>query len=233
MIQPITTSNDPRRIDLPGRVLVSHQSEFMPWLGFISKASMGDVFLLLDDTQFKKKYFENRNKIRYPNDNGWLWLNIPVKNKNSLPNMMDVVIANSKWKQIHLKAITTAYSKCPHFDAIIKLAFKLFDIKIPFFRTSELKTEGYEITGTSTKMVVSLCKAVHADILVAGASGKDYLNVDIMNTNNIKTVYQKFYHPRYPQKQGSFISNMSYLDLLFNCGEYESIKILGKSEYIF
>lgn len=56
-INSIPRSTDPRRIDLDGRVLVAHQAEFMPWLGFISKAAMGDMYLILDDTQYKKKLF--------------------------------------------------------------------------------------------------------------------------------------------------------------------------------
>ena len=115
--------------------------------------------------------------------------------------------------------------------SFIKLAFKIFDVKVPLFRVSELKEEGSDISGVSTDMVVSLCESVKADILVAGVSGKDYLDMDVMKQNNIKVVFQKFEQPHYNQKHGEFLPYMSFLDLLFNFGKEAAIKILGKSDY--
>ena len=250
----IQKSNDHRRANLPGRILVAHQAEFMPWLGFISKAAMGDIYLILDETQFKKKYFENRNKIRYSNSDGWIWLNIPVKNKNALPNMMDVEIADNNWKNKHLKAIQLSYSKAPFFNEyfpiienlyldfygnklvefnikIINLAFKLFEIKAPIFRVSELIKNGYKISGSGTELVISLCKAVNADNLVAGISGKDYLDINKFNKNNVGVVFQDFKHPNYNQLHGEFIPYMSFLDVLFNYGD-EAVHLLPKSNYL-
>jgi hypothetical protein len=40
------------RVDLPYPILVAHQPEFMPWLGNLAKASMGDVYYILDKFNF-------------------------------------------------------------------------------------------------------------------------------------------------------------------------------------
>ena len=60
----IKKSDDLRRYDFSDLILVAHQPEFLPWLGFISKASMGDAFFILDTVQFRKEGAANRNKIR-------------------------------------------------------------------------------------------------------------------------------------------------------------------------
>jgi len=253
-IGSIPKSTDPRRIDLDGHVLVAHQAEFMPWLGFISKAAMGDIYLILDDTQFKKKNFQNRNKIRFPNKEGWLWLNVPIKNKDSLPNMMDAEFAGKDWKEKHLESIKTSYSKAPYFDMIypelieiyrnrqlcklvdfnieiIRYAFRKFNISQPVFRVSELKQSGVSITGLKSDLVVSLVKAVEANVLVAGRDGRNYLNYDEFKKNNINLVFQEFNHPTYRQIHGDFIPYMSFIDLLFNHTAQDAITLLGKPKY--
>lgn len=252
--EDIPISNDSRRIDLEGPVLVAHQAEFMPWLGYLSKAAMGDIYLILDDTQFKRKYFENRNKIRFPNNDGWLWLNIPVKNQNQKLNMLDVEIVDQKWKRKHLQTIKVSYGKAPYFDLIyseleeiyfnlntkklveiniqlIKYAFKKFCIDVPVYRVSDLKKSGSHISGVGNDLVISLVNSVNAKTLVAGKSGKGYLKKQNFARDNIKLVFQNFTHPVYTQQHGEFLPNMSFIDLLFNYGD-RSINILPKSDYI-
>ena len=249
----IPVNNDPRRIDLEGPVLVAHQAEFMPWLGFISKAAMGDIYLILDDTQFKKSNFQNRNKIRFPNKEGWLWLNIPVKNKDSFTNMLDVEIAGNEWKDKHLKTIQTSYGKSPYFSQIyaelyeiyanfdsnklveinillIKYAFKKFSINTPVYRVSELKKSAEDITGYKTELVISLVRAVNANSIVAGSGGREYLDKERFKENKIDLVFQEFQHPVYKQIHGEFLPHMSFIDLLFNYGD-KSVNILPKSYY--
>ena len=48
----IIHSTDQRRLEADGIVLTAHQPEFMPWLGYISKAVIGDVYFVLDSVQF-------------------------------------------------------------------------------------------------------------------------------------------------------------------------------------
>ncbi len=44
-IIPVETSKDPRRIAETAPILVAHQPEFLPYLGNIAKATMGDVYV--------------------------------------------------------------------------------------------------------------------------------------------------------------------------------------------
>jgi hypothetical protein len=253
-VNNIPKSTDPRRIDLEGRVLVAHQAEFMPWLGFISKATMGDVFLILDDTQFKKKYFENRNKIRFPNKEGWIWLNVPIKSKDNLPNMLDVEFSEFSWMDKHLSTIRNSYSRAPYFNPIfrdleliytslksnklvdfnvemIRYAFKCFKINMPIVRISEINPNEEKIKTKGTEMVISLVKTLNAKVLVAGVSGREYLNVEQFKEESIGLVFQDFKHPVYNQMHGNFLPYMSFIDLLFNYSQEDAIKILGKSTY--
>ena len=57
-----------------------HQPVYLPWLGFIEKVTSSEKFVFLDDVQFEKNGFQNRNKIR--TYDGEMWLTVPVKVKS-------------------------------------------------------------------------------------------------------------------------------------------------------
>jgi len=251
----IKKSKDWRRVDLPEPILIAHQPEFLPWLSYISKATMGDVYFLLDTVQFSKEDFQNRNKIRIKNNMGWQWLTLPILlGKRKLINLSEIKIDNKvEWQQKHLKSIKLSYGRSPYFDEIypeiekiynkfdgvflvefvvslIKYAFNKFDINIPIYRTSELKNLGFDLDGKKSDLVIEMCKAVDAKSFVFGQSGHTYIEKEKFHNHNIKSVFQKFEHPIYSQIHGEFIPKMSFIDLLFNHGN-KAVEILKKSDY--
>ena len=250
----IAISQDLRRIPCEGPILVAHQPEFLPWLGFISKAAMGDIYLLLDSVQFRKQYFQHRNKIRIKSGPGWKWLIVPLVREtiDRDKSISDADVCGSSWKEEHLRSIEIAYSKAAHFadifpalekiygyqgnslsefnTLIIKYAFQMFDINIPVMRTSDMIQSGHKIRGHKTDLVLSMCHAVGAKTFVSGPFGKAYLDKDQFRSNDINLVFQSFNHPTYSQLHGGFIASMSFIDLLFNHGP-KSIEILGESRW--
>ena len=237
---------------MPGVILTAHQPELLPWLGYISKAAMSDVYFILDTVQYVKDVFQNRNKIRVKQGEGWCWLNIPVIGaKTHMMSWSEVKIDNSqKWIKKHLNTIYHSYSKTPHFqplyekiekiysekeefllDFIVKiiiLLLKEYQVNVPIHRVSKLKEQGYDITGTKSDLIVKMCRAVKAKNFIFGTLGRTYMNKKTFDDNNINYYFQNFEHPKYKQLHGEFVSNMSSIDLLFNHGK-DSIEILGKS----
>jgi len=233
-------------------ILVAHQPEFFPWLGFISKARMADVYFILDTVQFMKEHWHSRNKIR--KKDGWLWISTPVlQSKSTLLMWPEAKIDNSKnWKRKQLNSIRMCYSRTKYFDEIfteleeiyskdyeylidfseeiIKYAFKKFDINIPIYRTSKLITDGEDISGKKSDLIIKMCKTAKAKTFVFGQDGKTYIEKEKFNNEGIDYIFQKFSHPEYKQLYSGFESHMSFIDLLFNYGP-ESKNILGKIEY--
>lgn len=213
-----------------------HQPEHLPWLGFFDKMRQADLFVLLDNTQFAKDDFQNRNRIKTAN--GPLWLTVPVyKKKRSIQRIIDVEICNDRnWQARCWSQIEQSYKKTPHFVehrpffqelyqtewtkladfniAIIRYLAEAFGIQTKIVTASEL---GIEAVG-STEVNLSICKAVDASIYISGKMGREYLDEAPFHASNIEVVYQDFQHPEYPQPWGEFLSHMSAIDLLFNCG---------------
>ena len=248
----IPESRDPRRLPLEGPILVAHQPQFLPWLGFFNKAAMGDAYLIFDVDQFKKETFENRNKIRIHNEPGWMWLSAPVIGKSEILNMKDVRFNGFDWRKKAVKTIELSYRRSAYFEKYFELIreillfpgdslgefninairhfFDILNINVPVYRASEVIAKGYELKGESTDAVISMCEWFDAKAFVAGVMGKAYLERDKFKASSIQLAFQKFEHPVYKQLHGDFMTYMSIIDLLFNHGP-EAKNILGESNY--
>ncbi|MEK6590588.1 MAG: WbqC family protein [Nitrospinota bacterium] len=91
-----------------------HQPQFIPWLGYFDKIDQSDIFIFLDNVQYKKNEYQNRNKIKTVN--GWQWLTVPVLCR--FPQKINEVKINNKidWKKKHLHALITNYSRAKYFE---------------------------------------------------------------------------------------------------------------------
>jgi len=61
-------------------IISAHQPAYNPWLGYFHKLLLCDVFVIMDDVQFEKNSFINRNKI-FSKPEGTM-LTIPCSMKN-------------------------------------------------------------------------------------------------------------------------------------------------------
>jgi hypothetical protein len=212
-----------------------HQPEHMPWLGFFHKLNMADVYVVLDDVQYRKNYFQNRNKIRTAN--GQCWLSVPAKYKFG-QHIKDVIIDNSneRWKRKYWESINLSYKKARFFNQyseaiksildrewiyvselnqrLILKCIEFLGINSVIFKSSELNVEG-----SGSTLILNICKKLKAEVYISGISGKDYLNILDFEEAAIDVIFQEFHHPIYNQLYKPFIPGMSVIDLLFNYGE--------------
>jgi hypothetical protein len=45
-------------------IVAIHQPQYLPWLGYFDKMLKADVFCYLDNVQYKKNEWQNRNRIK-------------------------------------------------------------------------------------------------------------------------------------------------------------------------
>jgi len=210
-----------------------HQPQYLPWLGYLDKLDQSDVFVLLDTVQFKKNEWQNRNRIRTAQ--GWQYLTVPVLHE--FPQRMDRVRINNQidWRRKHMQALETHYVKAPYYqrygpafrelyardweclaplnEAVLSVLNDAFGISTRMVRASQ-----YEAREEQTGRLVDLCKAVGGDRYLAGAGGRDYMDVAQFEAAGIAVEFQEFIHPEHEQVYRPFIAGMSAVDLLFNCG---------------
>ena len=226
-------------------IVAIHQPEYLPWLGFFKKMMNVELFVFLDDVQFRKKGWQNRNRIRI--NDGTTLLSIPV-HTHSYPKINEVTIDNEKnWSIRHKKSILYNYARAPYFDEIKDFIESIFEKKFQYlvdlnteiikFIMNELEIKSkivfsseLEISKKGTDRVLDICKAVDADHYITGTFwAESNLRVEEFKKSNIDVEFQKFQHPIYKQIHGEFIPEMSIIDLLFNEGRKEAKKILQNS----
>lgn len=213
-----------------------HQPNFMPWMGYFYKIAKSDIFVLLDDVQYTKGGFTNRNRIKTPNGEQWLTLNVNLSG-HSFQSINKIIIFNKdKTLSKILKTIQNNYSKAEYFksyfpelekiviesndylsefnSSIIQWVKGLFNISTKIVRSSELNN----IEGQSTDRLVSICNMLKASKYLSGKGGMNYQDEANFKDNNIELEITNFNHPVYNQLYGEFIPNLSIIDFIFNCG---------------
>lgn len=221
-------------------IITIHQPNYLPWLGFFDKIQKSDIFVILDDAEYSKNCFINRNKIK--THAGEMWLSLPVQYK-STANINEILLDNKQsWQRKHKNTIINFYSKSPHFkkywselEVFYNTQYdKITDITIPmikiFMKLLNIEKEvvlssTLNITTKSSDRILDICKKLNANEYISGANGNNYLKKEDFNINNINILFQEYKHPTYNQRFDKFIPYMSIIDLLFNEGE-NSKKIL-------
>ena len=212
-----------------------HQPEHMPWLGFFEKMLRADLFVLLDDVQFSKGDFQNRNRVK--GREGARWLTVPVVHK--FPQRINVVeVAGNNWQAKHWKTLVSCYARAAHFETFAGPFADLY--RQPWAKLSELNVAAIRVLaralgvekeiifssrlaagGRKSELVLNICRAVGARAYSSGRAGSTYLDASAFRRAGIEIVVQDFEHPVYEQlfmREQGFVPNLSALDLLFNRG---------------
>jgi len=210
-----------------------HQPDFIPWLNFFKRLNLADVFIILDDVQFNRRGFTNRDYLLI-NKRKTL-VTLPVKKSDRYKSLIkDIeIFYDEKWIKSFLKTIELNYKKTKNFDYIYNFFISLFkknysklidfNMEIIYFIKSilEIKTKFYfssnlgEI-GKKTEKIFKICKKFEASKYITGEGALDYLDLKKFNENNIEIITDIFVNESYKQSSNNFIKGLSILDVLFN-----------------
>jgi hypothetical protein len=100
-------------------IIATHQPIFSPWLGFFFKALHCDLLVLLDDVQFPRgTTWTSRNRFKFHQGDGTLWLTVPVwKKGRGLQKINEVEICYEEdWPRKHLSSLSAAYAHAPYWE---------------------------------------------------------------------------------------------------------------------
>ena len=227
-----------------------NQPGYLPWMGFFKRIISSDIFVFLDDVQYIKKDWQNRNKIRI--SQGWQWLTVPVaKNKDKLNEIQ--IDYSENWNLVHKKSIKYNYSKSRFFEdywsffdklygkkhtKLIDLNMEIihFIVEVLNIKTELVYASQLSIEGKKSDLNLEICQKLGADTYLSGSLGTNYLKVHDFEKSNINVKFADYIHPTYKQNFEPFIPNMATIDLLFNEGKkskqiMDEFEIIEKSNY--
>ncbi len=223
--------------------LAGHQPNYIPWPGYFIKMAQSDIFFILDTAQFQTgSSLDNRNLIKTPQ--GTQMLTVPVKRKGMGLQRFDEVVVIPGWKRSHLMALQVNYAKAPYFKEVFPLMEQVLQDTGYLIDTNKAFIKMlYDLLGLKTKLVflstlpqfaqlrkneliVAICRHFSADCYLSGIGAKAYNQPEIFEEQGIKLEYLDYQPATYPQLWGSFIPNLSIVDMLFNCGAEGTRKLL-------
>ncbi|MDO8633062.1 MAG: WbqC family protein [Candidatus Wildermuthbacteria bacterium] len=224
-------------------ILTAHQPQYLPWLGLFHKIALSDTFCFFDVAQYRAKSF-NRNSIKTPQ--GSLFLTVPVLSKGYREKEFHEIEINNEldWRKDHFKSLLVNYKKAPFFSTYADFFEDTYKKEWRYFGElteymlrwflGELgisvvfsKASDQQFTGTGSARVLDMCKKLGANVYIFGTLGKGYADTKEFEEAGVRPYFQEYLHPSYPQLWGEFLSNMSVVDLLFNCGP-NSLEVLMK-----
>jgi WbqC-like protein family len=220
------------------RTCAISQPTFLPWTGWFDLVDQADIMIILDDVQFSKQSWQQRNRLR--TRSGLEYVSVPVKTAGRLgQRIIDCRLADERFVHKTIGTLQANYSKAPFFPAaaddfaralkfaastnsllelncelIAWMAEKLA-VATPMVRASALGA-----AGRRGEHVAELCEYVEADHYLSPAGAEAYLNEDrsAFDRRGITISIQVYEHPEYPQCFTPFMPYASALDLIFNAG---------------
>jgi tetratricopeptide (TPR) repeat protein len=94
--------------------IVIHQPHFLPWLGYFNKLVNCSHFVVLDNVNFRERYFQNRTRVR-DSSFDFTWLTLPT-HASMHDLLLDVRISESDWKNHITESLRHAYRRGRYFD---------------------------------------------------------------------------------------------------------------------
>lgn len=161
-----------------------HQPEHFPHMGFFNKMKSVDLFIILDDVQYTKNNWQNRNRFLNTNKVEEFFT-IQLEKNPHRKLIKDVLTVNGPWRNKNPKKIQQ------NFNVDVKNIFqykKLIDINMESIRwsmdklninTPILFSSMFSIPTSGTQRIVDICSSVKATKYLSGPGAKKYLDISL------------------------------------------------------
>ncbi len=214
------------------------QPYFFPYIGYFSLIKNVDRFIVLDDVQFIRHGWIERNRILKPAA-GWQYISVPLQKHSQKTAIKDIHINNNiEWKK-RIMGQLTHYTKAPYYKYVIDLLIELFEKDYEFITELDIAAmqrvldylnintpiEIFRNMGVTIDSVMApdewalnICKAIgDVDEYWNPPGGQSFFCKEKYERANIKLYFQQIEKSSYRQKGNEFEEGLSILDvLMFN-----------------
>jgi hypothetical protein len=214
------------------------QPTYLPWAGFLRLIGRVDQFVYLDDAQYERGTWHQRNRLLL--DGNALWLTVPVLRRHLGQAINQVLVDDAaQWRRKHVATIQASYSRHPFAADALALAdmltqrdelTTLADLNIALIEKccSELGLEAGRaraselgVPGNRTQRVIAICESLRATTYISPPGARDYLAQDgFERLTGIQLEFDEFDASPYPQRGAryGFVSHLSVVDAVANLG---------------
>ncbi len=211
------------------------QPYLFPYLGYFQLMDYADKFFLLDNVNFIKRGWINRNNILLNQKPYRFTLPLHEVSQHKKVNEISIA-ADQKWKKNFMETLRVAYQHAPFYKERIDLIHGIIyydDDRISAFIYHSLESiAGY--IGIKTDIIVvspveeregmkgqdriiNICEKERATEYINLPGGKSLYETDAFLPHNIRLSFIEPHLTPYPQQQkGEFLAGLSIIDVLMN-----------------
>jgi hypothetical protein len=223
------------------------QPAFLPWQGLFGLVAASDVFVFLDDFQFQRHSYHQRNRIRLAGGEP-AWISLPVAHPRdgAFPTLAAAVPrVDAKWRRRVKTTLDQSYGRAEYHAALrgevdawidaswpsvadmniafIRLVARLLELAPQWLLSSDLGA-----TGQRSARVLDLLHRAGARTYLCAHGAYDYMVDDgVFPAAGIEVAFQEFEPVPYPQSRSAgFESHLSVLDALFEVGPAQTRELV-------
>ena len=213
------------------------QPYVFPYIGYYQLLNAVDKFVLLDDVNFIKGGWINRNRLLVNNEAGYF--TVPLKRMSSTTHIKDAVIddeGQKRWRKHVTSRIANCYQRAPFFTDVFPLVETVF--LLPTVSISEMAASSLSAVsaylGITTPLILSsslpsnahlkgqdrvidTCVREGASVYVNAIGGQALYSRGEFIARGIDLRFLKSHPIEYPQLKNEFVPGLSIVDvLMFN-----------------
>jgi hypothetical protein len=214
------------------------QPTYLPWSGYFNLIYNTDIFIFLDDVQYSKGSWHNRNLII--NNSKKKWITIPLKKHELKTNLNKIYLHDvEKCKKDHIILLKQSYFRHPFYESLeeffnffltvktnilselniilIKFICAKLLIKNKFIQSSHLVVKKKE----RTDKLIDLLENFNVTEYLSPQGSMVYLLEDnFYNKTKVNLKFSNYKTRQYPQysNQTSYHDKVSIIDIIANLG---------------
>lgn len=211
------------------------QPYFFPYLGYWQLMGSVDTFVILDDVNYIKRGYINKNFILINGESHMFNISLVKPSQNKL--ISETYLSFPTEERIDLlKTFEMAYHKAPYFDDVFRVLECAINYPennlVSFLKNSIILTRDYLGMNTNITLssniekdnskkgqdrIIEINQNLGADIYINAIGGMDIYNKNIFKKNGIDLYFLKMRFCEYKQFNNTFIPNLSIIDvMMFN-----------------
>ncbi len=212
------------------------QPTYMPWAGYLNLMTQVDTFIYLDDAQYERSSWQNRNRVLVRGVPAWLTVPVVRGFLGAQINQVGVDDA-THWRRKHVALLSNSYARHAHAREMLEAAewlgaathSGLADLNIALLEglrqklgimTPTLRSSQLGVTGARTGRLISMLEQLGATEYVTPPGALGYLQEDaFVEHTRIKLLVHNFQPTQYQQREtDEFVSHLSILDVVAHLG---------------
>lgn len=222
--------------------IVIMQPYFLPYIGYFQLIASADIFVSLDDVNFIKRGWINRNNLYFNSCRSSFSLPLHKASQNRLINEIELAQDFNIWRSRFLRSLHAWYGKMPYFDEGFKIVKYL--LESPNKKISDINLAGLKLVSnllgfktkfhTSTSLNIPRTKGVSrlvaisrhfgADTYINAPQGKDLYCDAMFNPYGLELRFLRAQLHRYSMPH--WLPGLSILDAIMRIGCAETARKL-------